>query len=80
MLVLKWLRYQNKIETHSKLSYYFVATILINFVILMILTSLHISRGKHPQLRALCLRLTDWEHGPPLKITDHDFKNFFKLW
>ena len=24
--------------------------------------------------------LTDWEHGPPLKITDHDFKNFFKLW
>ena len=25
-------------------------------------------------------RLTDWEHGPPLKITDHDFKNFFKFW
>ena len=25
-------------------------------------------------------RLTDWEHGPPLKITDHDFKNFFKIW
>ena len=24
--------------------------------------------------------LTDWEHGPPLKITDHDFKNFFKFW
>ena len=25
----------------------------------MILTSLHISRGKHPQLRALCLRSVD---------------------
>ena len=24
-------------------------------------------------------RLTDWEHGTPLKITDHDFKNFFKF-
>ena len=24
--------------------------------------------------------LTDWEHGPPLKITDHDFKNVFKFW
>ena len=24
--------------------------------------------------------LMDWEHGPPLKITDHDFKNFFKFW
>ena len=23
--------------------------------------------------------LTDWEHGTPLKITDHDFKNFFKF-
>ena len=23
--------------------------------------------------------LTDWEHGTPPKITDHDFKNFFKF-
>ena len=29
-------------------------------------------------IRGSCL--TDWEHGPPLKITDHDFKNFFKFW
>ena len=30
--------------------------------------------------RMFFVRLTDWEHGPPLKITDHDFKNFFKFW
>ena len=30
-----------------------------HFVILMIITSLHISRRKHPQPRALCLRSVD---------------------
>ena len=35
------------------------------------------SPGRDIKMEVVNSRLTDWEHGPPLKITDHDFKNFF---
>ena len=57
-----------------------VIIVIVVIVVVVVIVVIRVIMMVMAIVVIMVICLTDWEHGPTLKITDHDFKNIFKFW